>query len=233
MRTLTLYDPKIYSIFIFSLRESKEKELQGSLKRILDKDPALRGDISMKEGMAVLEVMMDIVPGSKGPVEISPDLLKIKTGEMAQKKKKVTETLTPFLKEGSRIHNYTLYTCGSNNRTWLRTYSNISFLYQEKKENNLDILQTNISYLNRILNRTGEVIVNSITHGKISGALYILGRAQGRKSKKFLKDMVIELEMGDVREKSLYGESPIEVSPSTPHGAENIEDNKSYQIRQQ
>jgi hypothetical protein len=232
LRTFKLYDPKIYSLILFNPGENDQKKVLGVLKSGFKAQKKVKPDISFKDGMAVIELMLDLNPNAKGPMDVSSDLIKLKCDEITKIRKGFMETILPLVKKGLKPHTYTLVTCGSNDRVWLRTFSDISFLYKDKKEEHLDILQTNITYLNRILNRSGEVIVNSLNHGKVSGSLYIMGNPQGKPHMTFLEDMVLEMDMGDVRSQSTYGESPIEVSPSSPYSSD-IGEKKMYQMRQQ
>lgn len=232
MRTFKLYDPKIYSMILFHPGDNDQSKVREALKPHLKVQNNLKTDISFRDGMVLIELMMDLDPDTKGPMDVSPDLIKFRFDELTKVREGFLEGVQPLVKNELKAHTYTLVTCGSNDRVWLRTFSDITFLYKDKKEEHLDILQTNITYLNRILNRSGEVIVNSVNHGKVSGSLYILGNSQGRTDMPFLEDMLLEIDMGDVRSQTTYGESPIEVSPSSPYSSD-IGEKKMYQMRQQ
>jgi hypothetical protein len=233
LRTFPLYDPKIYSIIIFKPEEGKEKAVLKSLKKEFLLMKGVKCDISLKDNWGLLEISIDVDPKSKGPVEVSPDLIKVKYDEMAGHRKKVIERIQPLISEGGIVHYYTLVICGSSEKSWIKTYSDISFLYKERKQDEqVNLLQSNVSYLNRIMNRTGEVLINTIQHGKLSSGLYILGNPQGRIPSEFPKDFVLEMDMGDIRTLSTYGDSPIEVSPSTPYADGDPGEKRLYQMRQ-
>ncbi|MBN1389473.1 MAG: hypothetical protein JXA22_02410 [Candidatus Thermoplasmatota archaeon] len=232
MRTFTLYDPKVYSIVLFKPGKDKEKRALELLKTIFPNIQGIKCDPSVKEDMIVIELSMDIQPNPKGPVEVSPDLLKVKYEEMAGHRRSITDKLRPFVDEGCSIHHYTLFTCAGNDKIWLKTYSDISFLYKESEEDHIDLHQSNISFLNRIMTRSQEVVVNSIQHGKVSSMLYLLGHQQGRSRDMFPHDMVLEMDMVNIRTISTYGVSPIQVSASSPYGGDDQNEKKLYQLRQ-
>jgi hypothetical protein len=233
LRTFPLYDPKLYSIIIFKPQQGKEKDVLESLKNEFPKLKGVKCDLSLKDDWVLLEISLDIDPRSKGPADVSPDLIKVKYTEMDAYRKKITDRIQPFITKGGSIHNYTLVTCGSGEKAWIKTYSDISFLYKESRQDeHINLLQSNVSYLNRIMNRTGEVVINTIQHGKLSSGLYILGHPQGRTPSEFPKDLVLEMDMGDIRTLSTYGDSPIEVSPSTPYGDGSPGEKRLYQMRQ-
>jgi hypothetical protein len=233
LRTYPLYDPKIYSIVIFRSKEGEDVKSLDMIKKEFQGSKGIKCDITFKDSWWIIELSLQVSTESKGTVEVSPDLIKVKITELMEHKKKLVEKLQPFIIDGGEINHYTLVTCGSNEKVWMKTFSDISFLYKDSKQNErLDLLQSNISYLNRILNRTGEIAVNSIQHGKLSSSIYIMGNPQGRLQSMFPRDMVIEMDMGDIRSITTYGESPIEVSPSTPYGEGDPKDKKEYQMRQ-
>ncbi|MGA1792392.1 MAG: hypothetical protein ACMUHM_00415 [Thermoplasmatota archaeon] len=232
MRTFTLYDPKVYSLILFRTEKDNEKKVLETLKSEFIKLKGIKCDVSLKEDWTVIELMLDILPEVKGTSDVSPDLVKVKFEEIGAHKKAVIEKLQPHIMKDSSIYNYNIFTCAGTEKVWLKTYSDISFLYKDRGDEHLDLLQSNISYLNRIMNRTGEVVVNSIQHGKVSSSIYLLGNPQGRSRETFPHDMVLEMDLGDIRALSTYGESPIQVSPSSPYGEATTSEKKLYQIRQ-
>ncbi|MGA1872259.1 MAG: hypothetical protein ACMUHY_01180 [Thermoplasmatota archaeon] len=232
MRTFSLYDPKVYSLLLFRPKKDKTKQLLEMLKSEFMKFKGIKCDLSNKDEWTIIELMLDILPDVKGLAEVSPDLIKVKYEEISGYRKTINEKLLSFIETGSSVQHYTLFTCASNEKVWMKTYSDISFLYKDRDEDQLDVLQSNISYLNRIMNRSGEIIINTIQHGKVSSSLYLLGSQQGRMKEGSFRDMVLEMDMGDIRAISTYGESPIQVTTSSPYGEGTMSDKKLYQIKQ-
>ncbi|MBN1538517.1 MAG: hypothetical protein JW939_00090 [Candidatus Thermoplasmatota archaeon] len=214
--------------------KGKEKQVLEFLRTNYPNTQGIKCDPSMKEEMVLIELSMDVKPDAKGSVEVSPDLVKIKFEEITAYRRSITEKLHPYIDKGGSTHHYNLFVCASNEKVWLRTYSDISFLYKDKErlEDDLDLLQSNISYLNRIMNRTEDIMVNSLQHGKVSSSLYALGRPQGGTKDIFPHDMVLELNMSDIRSLGTYGGSPVQISTNSPYEREDQNERTLYQIRQ-
>lgn len=230
MRTFPLYDPKIYSFTL--IKEEDADKLLGQVGRFCSRYKDLKLDINQKDGWTIIELMMELEPGKKGTYNVSADLVKVRYDELLRRRKALLDTIKPLMKGGGP-ENFTLVTSGSHNNVWLRTYSDMSFLYDEKGSmDKPDLLQSNITYLNRILRRSGEVIINSLKHSKVDANLYILGSVRGTSSPAFPQDLVLEVDLSDVRAGSSYGDSPIMVTPSTPYGTDSSEEKRAYQQRQ-
>ncbi|MFW3145751.1 MAG: hypothetical protein ACMUIE_02945 [Thermoplasmatota archaeon] len=232
MRTFQLYDPKVYSLTILNHTTKKGDPLLNAFKTELHRFKGVKCDFSSKEGWTIIELMKEINPEAKGSTEVSVDHLKIKHDELMAARKALVDIISSSLSKDITPYNFTLFTSGSHNSVWLKTYSDMSFLYSEHDDDRLEILQTNITQLNRVLNRAGEVNVNSMMHGKIDSSLYILGPPQGTKKPTFPTDFVLEIDLTDVRATSSYGESPIQVTPSTPYADQGTQDKRIYQQKQ-
>ncbi|MFO8050585.1 MAG: hypothetical protein R6V01_02660 [Thermoplasmatota archaeon] len=230
LRTFPLYDPKIYSFTL--IKEDNADILLKEVGRFCSGYKDLKLDIYRKEGWSIIELTMEIEPKKKGTYNVSADLIKVRFDELIRRRKALLEVIKPHMKT-SGPHNYTLVTSGSHNNVWLRTFSDMSFLYDEnEKVDKPDLLQSNITHLNRILRRSREVIINSLKHGKVDANLYMLGPAQGSFLRVFPEDLVLEVDLSDIRADSSYGDSPIMVTPSTPYEADSSEDKRAYQQRQ-
>ncbi|MEA3558181.1 MAG: hypothetical protein U9R75_02910 [Candidatus Thermoplasmatota archaeon] len=227
MRTFSLYDPKIYS-FTF-VRGGEVDALVEQVKKTCRSFKDINLDINRRGGWIVIEIMADIQSGERGSVNVSADLIKVRYEAIVKVRKTILDNIKPHC--GEHVpHSYTMITSGSHDNVWLRTYSDMSFLYKEK-EDRPELLQTNITHLNRIFRRSNEVMVNSIKHSKVDASLYILGPHQGKSVPVFPEDIVLEIDLSDLGS-STYGENPITVTPSTPYDVGNVEDKRSYQQRQ-
>ncbi|MGA1865848.1 MAG: hypothetical protein ACMUFK_00105 [Thermoplasmatota archaeon] len=229
-----MYGPKVYSIILFRPEKGKEKQILEFLRTNYPNTSGIKCDPSIKEDMVLIELSTEVQPDARGPVEVSPDLIKMKYDEITAYRKSIIEKLHPHMNNKGSTHFYNLFVCASNEKVWLRTYSDISFLYKERDrmEEDLDLLQSNISYLNRIMNRTEQLMINSIQHGKISSSLYVMGQPQGGTKDILSHDMVLELDMGDIRSLGTYGDFPIQISANSPYGRESPNEKTLYQIRQ-
>ncbi len=232
MRSVLLYDSKIYSIIILSVAPETERDILTVMKEEAPKMGDTKMDISFKSGWAVIELMKTASPTQKDVSEISPEYLKMRYDEIILLSRKVMERIGRFGRSGCRPHRYTILTNGSRDNVWLKTYSDMTFLYKEGEADQPEILQTNISYLNRILLGKGEVVVNSIKHGKVGATLYLLGRSGQVSEETFPNDLVLELNISDIRNTYSYGDGPINVTGSTPYISADGPEKRLYQTRQ-
>ena len=232
MRSVSLYDSKIYSIILLRVSPDLEKELLSAIRREAPSIGDAKMDISFKSGWAVIELQKDASSSDKDFNEISPEYLKMKYDEIISVTRRIMDKIGKFSREGCVPHRYTLLTNGSRDNVWLKTYSDMTFLYKDKKTDQPEILQTNISYLNRIILGKGEVIVNSIRHGKVGASLYLLGSSAQISDGRFPTDMVLEINISDVKTSSAYGDGPINVAGSSPYAGGDGPEKKLYQTRQ-
>lgn len=231
MRTFPLYDPKVHSILLFRLPKGKEKEAQTLVSGELSAFDGNKLEVSFKGDWCLIEACRDAQSTSKDVSEVSPEMLKYRYDELMDLRRKLSERLNAIT-GGVRTYNYTLITCGSRDRIWLKTYSDVSFLYKDKADEGQDVLQTNIAYLNRILNRRGEIIVNSLKQSKVGTTLYVLAPPTSGYEQGLPRDMVIEVNLADLRTGSSYNDVPVNVSNSTPYGSDSPPEKKLYQMRQ-
>lgn len=232
MRSVLLYDSKIYSIILLKVVPESEKKLLSVIREQAPRMGDTKMDISFKSGWAIIELMKDASPSSKDFTEVSPEYLKMRYDEVSTISRKVMDKIGKFGMPGCHPHNYKLFTNGSRDNVWLKTYSDMTFLYKDRKADQPEILQTNISYLNRILLGKGEVMVNSIKHGKVGASLYMLGRSGQTSESNFPKDMVMEINISDISTSQGYGEGPINIAGSTPYGGGEGPEKRLYQTRQ-
>ncbi|MCU0798302.1 MAG: hypothetical protein MUC62_01350 [Candidatus Thermoplasmatota archaeon] len=231
MRTFPLYDPKVYSILMFRLPKGREAEVQRTVGSELATLEGNKLEISYKGDWCIIESNRGAQSTAKDVSEVSPEMLKYRYDELMDLRRKLAEKLN-VLTGGVRTYNYTLITCGSRERVWLKTFSDVSFLYKDKIEEEQEVLQTNVAYLNRILNRRGEIIVNSLRHSKVGTTLYVLAPPPTGYEHGLPRDMVIEVNLSDLRTSGTYSEMPIAVSNSTPYGQDSPPEKRLYQMRQ-
>ena len=231
VRTFQVYDPKVYSYLIFKVREGKESSLADSLEQEFTLIKDFKTELSLKGGWAVIELMREVSPGGKVTSEVSPELLKIKYDESERDRKRVMDKAQPFLQKDTKPMQYTLFVCGSHDRIWMKTYSDMSFLYKEGAEG-MDLLQTNISYLNRSLNMKGEVFVNTVKHGKATCSVYIFGKPQKDPNQLFNSDMLLEMDLSDLKSGPLYGDAPYSLTEPSPYAGAATPDRRLYQMHQ-
>ncbi len=189
-------------------------------------------DISIKSEWAVIELMMDASSSKEDFTEVSPEFLKMRYDEILKLSKRIMDKVQPFTDQGCKPYRYTIMINGSRDNAWLKTYSDMTFLYKDKRSEQSEILQTNISYLNRVISGRGEVNVNSLKHGKVEGSLYVLGRTDLGGESIFPRDMVLEINIADVKTTTSYGDPPMSVSGSSPYDTSSIPEKKIYQTRQ-
>lgn len=232
MRSIHLYDPKIYSIILTRLGPSKEKELLALVKEEVRVVKDIKVDISFKSEWAVIELHKNTGQSDKEFSEISPELIKMGYDNLTYFSSKLKEKLKPLTSDGCEPHIYNLISTGTKDHAWMKTYSDMTFLFKDKKSDRSEILQTNISYLNRIMNGRGEVSVNSMKHGDVGVTLYVLGKMVQEKDSLFPKNMLLEINISDIRSKGIYGESPVSVSNPSPYGDVGPSEKKIYQTKQ-
>ncbi|OYT46753.1 hypothetical protein B6U90_00320 [Thermoplasmatales archaeon ex4484_6] len=232
MRSVSLYDPKIYSLLMFRMPEASRAKVLDILKKKAPSMGSVKMDISSKEGWTVIELLLAASPSKKDFSDVSPEFLQNRYDEISRVARKIADLLSPLLTDKGKIYRYTIFSCGSRDNVWLKTYSDMSFMYKDSKVKGGEILQTNISYLNRLLNAKGEVLVNSLKHGKVGANLYILGKVDPGDDWTFPTTMFLELNISDVSAPAVYDEGPISLADSTPYGTSSDPRKRLYETRQ-
>jgi hypothetical protein len=211
---------------------ARQKEFLSLLKDQAPEIGDTKMDISFKSGFVIIELMGDASTAEKDFTDVTPEYLKLRFDESVSISKRIMERISRFGLDGNRPHRYTIFANGSRDNVWLKTYSDMTFLYKERNSEQSEILQTNISYLNRILIGKGEVIVNSIKHGKVGANLYMLGQSGQVGGGEFPTNMVLEMNISDVKTSQTYGEGSISVAGSNPYSASDGPEKRLYQTRQ-
>jgi len=152
LRSVQLYDPKIYSIILVKLGFGKDKDLLELMKKQVSSYKDIKMDISFKSEWATIELQKSTSESEKDFSDVSPELMKMKYDDLNKIVKKIREDIQPLAMEGCDTHVYNLFTTGTKDNAWLKTYSDMTFFFKDKKSDPSEILQTNIAYLNRILN---------------------------------------------------------------------------------
>ncbi len=250
MRTFPLFDPKVYTFLFFKVKGGAEKDLISTIHREIRSLKGSKLDISFKEGWIVVEIMKEIMPDSVGERKISPDIFKLKYDEMNKIVKKTKDIITPVQRKEDEIFRYNLFTCGSKEAVWLQTYSDLS-LFLDKDESikerdqgkdikcfspneikPAEMFQSNVTYLNRIMNLRGEVLVNSLSHGKTLSYLYLLGKKTVKEPSPFPTDLLLEVNLGSIQERERYRDIPVPVTRVSPYGQSDGGEEQSYQMKQ-
>lgn len=232
MRSVQLYDSKIYAVIIARIDPVKKADVMASIKKEAASLGEINFDMSRKGEFTVFELMAETSTSKEGVSDISMEFLKIKYEEILRSSKKIVETLGQFMLKGHKPHIYTLISSGSRDSQWLKTASDLSFLYKDKKKEQSEMFQTNISYLNRLISGKGDVILNSLQNGKVGASLYVLGRTEMTQDQSFPTNMVLEVNLSDIKTRAAYGEDPISVSGSSPYDLTAAADKRLYQTRQ-
>ena len=234
-----MFDPRIYSLLIFKTARGREKKLiQSVLSRIKTSGDG-KVEVTYKEGWTIIEVCNDIMKKGAEYSKVSPDIFKLKYEENRKLLRRAKEIVTPYLNDGREPHSYNIFTCGSNDRAWMGSPNDISFFYMEKKVNEdenfelqKNIYQSNISYLNRMMNRTDEIIVNSIKTSTVSALLYALGRKSRKGEVPLPSDILLEIDMGAIDTKDSYRDKQVELSGGSPYDSEDSGEREGYLNRQ-
>lgn len=239
MRTFALFDPKIYSLVIFKVKKKYEKKLLESIQKDLMSWKGIKIELSYKEGWTILEIIKEVNPGKHDFVNVSPDIFKLKFEESKRAINKAKEIISPYLPKGKTVHVFNLFTSGVKNPVWIKSQSDISFLYlgrevsgKESEGIQKDFYQSNISYLNRLLNRHSEVMINSITHSSVTSYLYLLGKKAGREEFQYPADMMLEINMSGITTTDFYKEQGPDVSTGSPYAQPESADKGDYLKRQ-
>jgi len=248
MRTFPLIEPKVYSICTFKVTEGRSKEAVDAIKNILLPRKEAKFNIAQKDDWTVLEVMYDLCPGDQVFLDVTPDLFKMTHEKMTKPIKKILEALEGLLSESSGFNQFNLMTCGSTENAWLHTYSPASILIGSHEDDTTkwlkrqystrssgpiaeDLFQTNIAYLNRIMNRKSNVVINSLQHGKVTATLFLLGSAASKSGDPFPTDLLLEIDATPMDKKEPYS-GQLEISGNSPYHDEKSKEGGSYLIRQ-
>lgn len=239
MRSFSVFDPRIYSLLIFKAKRGREKNLVQSLQSGLALSGGSKVDISYKDGWTVVEVSTEISKRGADYSTVSPDIFKIKYDEHKKILRRTREMVNSSIPQGKKAHSYNLFTCGSNDRAWMSSPNDVSLFYMESdisEEEAIrvqkDVYQSNISYLNRMMNRTEEVTVNSLKTSTVSALLYIFGRKTQRGKIPLPDDLLLEIDMGSISASESYKEEPLELSARSPYEESGSEEKENYLNRQ-
>ncbi|MGA1821152.1 MAG: hypothetical protein ACMUIG_01340 [Thermoplasmatota archaeon] len=239
MRTFALFDPKIYSLVIFKVKKKYENKLLDTIQKDLMSWKGIKVELSYKEGWTILEIIKEVNPGKSDFVSVSPDIFKLKFEESKRAINKAKEIITPYLSKSDSIHVFNLFTSGVTSPVWIKSQSDVSFLYlgrevsgKEAEGIQKDFYQSNISYLNRLLNRHSEVMINSITHSSVTSYLYLMGKKAGRDDFPYPTDMMLEINMSGISSTDFYMDQSPNVSADSPYATPENSEKDDYLKRQ-
>jgi len=225
LRTFQQFDPKVSGILLFRAKHGSEQEIASSVHKAVLGREGVKLEQSNREGWTVIEVTKDLSPDNQRFSSISPDLYKVRSDELKSIITRTKEGLSSYLADGSKITVVNLFTCGTKDSAWLRNYSDVTFLYKDGSgfETGMENIsgetyQSNIAYLNRVMNLQGKVLVNNIKHGGVGGNVYLLGYRPEQSNQ---HDLMIELDMSTLRTVEAYQHPWIVVKGINTYGKDN------------
>ncbi len=243
MRTFPLFDPKIYSISIFKLKEGEDAKVQEIIQNLFLKRKDVKLNIMKKEKWSVIEIVMDIQRGGHVIVEVTPDLFKIQYDNIKLMNRSLKDALAPFIIEDCGHYNFNLMTCGSRDNIWMHNYSTASLLIDDDDDAPFiggeattpqeNIFQTNIAYLNRIMNRKGGVLVNSLKHNNIDATLFSLGTADQRRERTFPTEFLLQLDTSQLGDRKSYSSGQFTLTNNSPYTTPQKDDKNVYLEKQE
>ena len=242
MRTFPLFDPKIYSISIFKLKEGEDAKVQEILQNLFLRRKDVKFNIMKKEKWSVVEIAMDIQKGGHVIVEVTPDLFKIQYDNIKLMNRSLKDALHPFIVKDSGHYNFNLMTCGSRENIWMHNYSTASlfidddddapFIGGEATTPQENIFQTNIAYLNRIMNRKGGVLINSLKVNNVNATLFALGTGDQRKGKAFPTEFLLQLDSSQLGDGKSYSGGQLPLTHKNPYSTPPKDDKDIYLEKQ-
>ncbi len=244
MRTFPLFDPKIYSISIFKLKEGEDGKVQEIIQNLFLKRKDVKFNIMKKDNWSVVEIAMDIQRGGHVIVEVTPDLFKIQYDNMKLMNRTLKDSLTSYIVKDSRHYNFNLMTCGSRDNIWMHNYSAASLLMDDDDDDapfiggeqttiQENIFQTNIAYLNRIMNRKGGVLINTLRQNNIEAFLYALGTVDQRRERTFPTEFLLQLDTSQLGDRKSYTVSQLPLINKSPYSAPPKSDKNIYLEKQE
>jgi len=239
LRTFPQFDPRISILLFMKVKKGDHGELEGSLRKELWSKDDRKIEVTQKEGWHIVEIIEELTKDSARAVSISPDLYKVKLEELKPVVTRVKEMMAPFIEEESKIHTGTVLSCGTKDTLWLKNYSDVSFLYKEVPRMSGDpihlrgeVHQSNIQYLNRIMNQHRSVLINSLRYSGVLANLYMLGANTERSDPFIAPFSLLEIDMGTIDNVDSYPEPIVPVKEGNPYTIGGDEDRASYLKKQ-
>ncbi len=243
MRTYPLFDPKIYSISIFKLKEGEDGKVQKIVQNLFLKRKDVKLNITKKEKWSVVEIAMDIQRGGPVIVEVTPDLFKIQYDNIKLLSRSLKDALASFIVKDCGHYNFNLMACGSRDDVWMHNYSTVSLLMDNDDDGPFvgveastpqeNLFQTNIAYLNRIMNRKGGVLINSLKHNKIGASLFVLGAMDQRTERSFPTDFLLQLDISQLGDRKSYSSNQFPLINHSPYSTPPKSDKDAYLEKQE
>ncbi len=243
MRTFPLFDPKIYSISVFKLKEGEDGKAQEIIQNLFLKRKDIKLNVIKKDQWSVVEIAMDIQRGGPVIVEVTPDLFKIQFDNLKLLNKSVRDALASFIIKDCGYYNFNLMTCGSRDNIWMHNYSTASLLIDDDDDAPFiggeattpqeNIFQTNIAYLNRIMNRKGGVLINSLKHNNINASLFVLGSRDQRTERAFPTDFLLQLDISQLGDRKSYSNNQFPLTNKSPYSTPQKRDKDVYLEKQE
>ncbi len=227
MRTFPLFDPKIYSISVFKLNEGERGKAQEIIQNLFLKRKDIKLNVIEKDDWSVVEITMDIQRGGHVVVEVTPDLFKIQFDNIKLLNRSLRDALVPFVIKDCGHYNFNLMTCGSRDNIWMHNYSTASLLIDDDEDAPFigggatppqeNIFQTNIAYLNRIMNRKGGVLINSLVVNNINATLFALGTGDQRRDRAFPTEFLLQMDISQLGDRTGYSGGQVPLINHSPY----------------
>ncbi|MCK5772556.1 MAG: hypothetical protein KAH57_02085 [Thermoplasmata archaeon] len=243
MRTFPLFDPKIYSISIFKLKKGEDGKVHDVVQNLFLKRKDVKFNIIKKDNWSVVEIAMDVQKGGHVIVEVTPDLFKIQYDNMKLMNRTLKDSLASYVVKDSRHYNFNLMTCGSRDNIWMHNYSaasllmdgddDVPFIGGEQTTIQENIFQTNIAYLNRIMNRKGGVLINTLRQNNIESFLYALGTVGHKRERTFPTEFLLQLDTSQLGDRKSYTGSQLPLINKSPYSTPQKKDNNVYLEKQE